>query len=86
MTGFHYEGGELCVEGIALSAIAERFGTPSYVYSSAAKPMFVAQHKTKVRPKEVTMRCINAVLSGKRLAEMEPQPVAYRVLYSHRSM
>jgi diaminopimelate decarboxylase len=35
MSGFHYAGGELRVEGVALSAIAERFGTPSYVYSRA---------------------------------------------------
>ncbi|MCC6535608.1 MAG: diaminopimelate decarboxylase [Burkholderiales bacterium] len=29
-------GGELCIERVALSAIAERFGTPCYVYSKAA--------------------------------------------------
>ena len=33
--GFHYADGELCAEGVALSALAERFGTPLYVYSRA---------------------------------------------------
>ncbi|MFL7964759.1 diaminopimelate decarboxylase [Pseudomonas sp. NFIX10] len=35
MDAFNYRGGELFAEGIALSAIAERFGTPTYVYSRA---------------------------------------------------
>ena len=34
--GFHYIDGELCAERVPLSAIAERFGTPCYVYSRAA--------------------------------------------------
>ena len=33
---FHLAGGELCAEGVPLSRIAERFGTPAYVYSRAA--------------------------------------------------
>src|ERR1700754_2986060 len=33
---FEYRGGELHVEGVALSTIAERFGTPAYVDSKAA--------------------------------------------------
>ena len=33
---FQYRGQELHVEGVALSTIAERFGTPAYVYSKAA--------------------------------------------------
>ena len=33
--GFAYAGGELCVEGMPLASIAERFGTPCYVYSRA---------------------------------------------------
>ena len=36
MTGFAYVDGELHAEGVALSAIAARFGTPCYVYSRAA--------------------------------------------------
>ncbi len=36
MSGFEYRDGELCAEGVALAAIAERFGTPCYVYSRAA--------------------------------------------------
>ncbi|WP_461480737.1 diaminopimelate decarboxylase [Porticoccus sp.] len=36
MTHFTYCNGELCAEGVALTAIAERFGTPTYVYSRAA--------------------------------------------------
>src|SRR5262245_18152449 len=31
-----YRGGELCMEGVALSAVARQFGTPCYVYSRAA--------------------------------------------------
>lgn len=33
---FGYADGELCAEGVKLSGIAERFGTPCYVYSRAA--------------------------------------------------
>ena len=36
MTAFSIVGGELHAEGVPLSAIAERFGTPCYVYSRAA--------------------------------------------------
>ncbi|PYC27692.1 diaminopimelate decarboxylase [Pseudomonas mosselii] len=35
MDAFNYRGGELFAEGVALTAIAERFGTPTYVYSRA---------------------------------------------------
>ncbi|BBH48637.1 diaminopimelate decarboxylase [Pseudomonas sp. KU43P] len=35
MNTFNYRDGELFAEGVALSAIAERFGTPTYVYSRA---------------------------------------------------
>ncbi len=35
MTAFNYRDGELFAEGVALSAIAQRFGTPTYVYSRA---------------------------------------------------
>ena len=35
VTGFAYVDGELCVEDVPLSEIAERFGTPCYVYSRA---------------------------------------------------
>jgi diaminopimelate decarboxylase len=34
-SGFAYVDGELCAERMPLSAIAERFGTPCYVYSRA---------------------------------------------------
>jgi len=33
---FAYRGGALCVEGVSLEEIAQRFGTPCYVYSRAA--------------------------------------------------
>jgi diaminopimelate decarboxylase len=36
VTGFAYAGGQLHVEQVPLAAIAERFGTPCYVYSRAA--------------------------------------------------
>ena len=35
MDAFNYRDGELFAEAVALSAIAERFGTPTYVYSRA---------------------------------------------------
>ena len=35
MTGFAYADGELCAEGVPLSALADRFGTPCFVYSRA---------------------------------------------------
>ncbi len=36
MSNFHYQNGELLIEQVALRQIAERFGTPAYVYSRAA--------------------------------------------------
>ncbi len=33
MSGFAYVGGELCAEGVPLSTLAARYGTPCYVYS-----------------------------------------------------
>ena len=36
MNTFVYRAGELCAEGVAVHALAERFGTPCYVYSKAA--------------------------------------------------
>ena len=36
MSGFAYVGGELHAEKVALSELAERYGTPSYVYSRAS--------------------------------------------------
>ncbi len=35
MSHFHYQGGELYAEACSLSAIAEHYGTPCYVYSRA---------------------------------------------------
>src|SRR3989344_3391997 len=35
MNAFNYRDGALFAEGVALSAIAQRFGTPTYVYSRA---------------------------------------------------
>src|SRR5690606_909198 len=35
MDYFNYQGGALCAEDVPLSAIAERYGTPCYVYSRA---------------------------------------------------
>jgi diaminopimelate decarboxylase len=36
LSAFHYRDGELHVENVPLSAVAAKFGTPSYVYSRAA--------------------------------------------------
>src|SRR5215469_16867501 len=35
MDHFHHRDGELCAEDVPLSAIAARYGTPTYVYSRA---------------------------------------------------
>jgi diaminopimelate decarboxylase len=35
MEAFHYLSDQLCCEAVALDAVAERFGTPTYVYSRA---------------------------------------------------
>lgn len=35
MEAFNYRDGELFAEGVALSALAQRFGTPTYIYSRA---------------------------------------------------
>lgn len=35
MNEFRYRRGELCCEGVALRALAEKFGTPLYVYSQS---------------------------------------------------
>ena len=32
--GFHYESGNLCVDGVPLEQLAEAHGTPLYVYSA----------------------------------------------------
>ena len=36
MTHFNYHSGELFAEGVPLTAVAARFGTPTYIYSRAA--------------------------------------------------
>jgi diaminopimelate decarboxylase len=36
MTPFYYQNDQLCAEQLPLDQVAERFGTPSYVYSRAA--------------------------------------------------
>jgi diaminopimelate decarboxylase len=36
MSDFHYTNGQLCAERVSLNKVAERFGTPAYVYSRAA--------------------------------------------------
>ena len=36
MEAFHYESGQLLCEDVPVESLAERFGTPAYVYSQAA--------------------------------------------------
>ena len=43
---FHYANQQLQVEGIALSEIAKRFGTPAYVYSRATLTAALAEFQT----------------------------------------
>jgi diaminopimelate decarboxylase len=35
MHHFHYDGNQLCCEGVTLAALVKKFGTPLYVYSQA---------------------------------------------------
>lgn len=44
MEYFHYQNGELFAEGVAAAAIAERFGTPCYLYSRAALEQSLEQY------------------------------------------
>ena len=41
MDAFQRRDGELFAEGVALSAVAQRFGTPTYVYSRADRKSVV---------------------------------------------
>ena len=36
MKNFYYDKGTMFIENIAMKSIAERYGTPSYIYSRAA--------------------------------------------------
>ena len=36
MQAFHYESSQMQCEGVPLESLAERFGTPLYVYSQTA--------------------------------------------------
>jgi len=33
---FHYYQGEFCCEDLSLASLADRFGTPAYIYSQSA--------------------------------------------------
>ena len=46
MSAFAYKNGELYCESLPLSALAERFGTPCYVYSRAALEAALAEFHT----------------------------------------
>ena len=49
VNGFGYVDGELCAEGVPLSALAERYGTPCYVYSRAMLDACVRDVRRRVR-------------------------------------
>ena len=49
VSAFAYRDGELCAEGVPLSAIAAQFGTPCYVYSRAALEARVPRVRRRVR-------------------------------------
>ena len=66
MDAFNYRDGELFAEGVALSAIAEQFGTPTYVYSRAH---IEAQYRSFTDPLEgVPHRVCYAVKANSNLA------------------
>ena len=46
MSFFSYQNGQLCVEQLPLTDLAERFGTPLYVYSAAALDGAYARYQT----------------------------------------
>ena len=65
MDAFNYRDGELFAEGVALSAIAEQFGTPTYVYSRAH---IEAQYRSFTDPLEgVPHRVCYAVKANSNL-------------------
>ena len=49
MDHFQYHNGSLHVEQVALSEIAERFGTPCYVYSRASLEQAYASYDNALR-------------------------------------
>ncbi len=49
---FHYQQDQLFVENVALAAIAERFGTPAYVYSRAALSEAYRQYAEALKGRE----------------------------------
>ena len=53
MNHFELEGGELHCEGVALSAIADAVGTPTYVYSTATLERHFNVFKAAFAPREV---------------------------------
>ena len=57
MEAFNYRDGELFAEGVALSALAQRFGTPTYVYSRAhIEGEMGGREKQEQKRKEATHR------------------------------
>ncbi|KTB62266.1 MULTISPECIES: diaminopimelate decarboxylase [Pseudomonas] len=65
MDAFNYRDGELFAEGVALSAIAKQFGTPTYVYSRAH---IEAQYRSFTDPLEgVPHRVCYAVKANSNL-------------------
>lgn len=49
---FSYRGGTLCAEEVPLDSIAERFGTPCYVYSRAAIEVAYNEYASSLRGRE----------------------------------
>ena len=49
MTCFEYQRGELCAEGVPLSGVAARYGTPTYVYSRAALEANLTAYQTALQ-------------------------------------
>ena len=66
MSPLHYRGGALHLEGVALAAVAERFGTPCYVYSRAA--IEAALPRIRAAGKAAGVYCADAQIAAEYAA------------------
>ncbi len=59
-TSFHYHQQQLCVESVPLEEIAEKFGTPCYVYSRSALVTAYENYRRALKDEHDTLICYAA--------------------------
>ena len=86
---FHYRGGELFAEGVALSTLAEKLGTPLYVYSRAALATAWASYQEAIGTHRVLV-CFTAVCVSELAAPTSPVfphiPWVEKIVPAHTNM